>query len=313
MSVAPFSTVTFIVSPTSALGSGHRRSIKPDVLAPGGRMRFRSSLGGDNSEIQRASQTALGPGIKVAAAQGGKAYMLGTSPAAAVVSRAAARAVDAVVDLAGRQLTRAELAAATKALVAHSARIPADLLVHQDLGHAAHGYGFLERHLADGCDSNEAAILYVDNIGENESRTLAFPLPDGLQVRGLKRVTATLAWMSPVNWRHRQYRRAALEFAQPKGFTELGAALGAVGDKPKRGTLQHVEWEVTKAVGVGRGTDLEVNINCKPQAGGLQGERVDFGVVVSLWVAPELQVDVYSQVQQQVAARVAIQAGLPVG
>ena len=88
----------------------------------------------------------------------------------------------------------------------------------------------------------------------------------------------------------------------------LGTALGAVGDKPKRGTLQHVEWEITKAVGVGRGTDLELTVNCKPQAGGLQGERVDFGVVLSLWVAPELNVDVYAQVQQQVASRVAVQA-----
>ena len=114
--------------------------------------------------------------------------------------------------------------------------------------------------------------------------------------------------MSPINWKHRQYRRAALEFSQPTGFTNLGTALGAVGDKPKRGTLQHVEWEITKAVGVGRGTDLELTVNCKPQAGGLQGERVDFGVVLSLWVAPELNVDVYAQVQQQVASRVAVQA-----
>lgn len=72
--------------------------------------------------------------------------------------------------------------------------------------------------------------------------------------------------------------------------------------------MQHVEWEITKAVGVGRGTDLELTVNCKPQAGGLQGERVDFGVVLSLWVAPELNVDVYAQVQQQVASRVTVQA-----
>lgn len=156
--------------------------------------------------------------------------------------------------------------------------------------------------------TNEAAILYIGDIGENESRTLAFPLPDGLQARGLKRVSATLAWLSPVNWRHRQYRRAALEFSQPTGFTYLGTALGAVGDRPKRGTLQHVEWEITKAVGAGQGSDLELTVNCKGQAGGLQGERVDFAVVLSLWVAPELNVDVYTQVRQQVVSRVAVQA-----
>lgn len=297
---------TLIVNPTSGLGAGHHRSVKPDLLAPGGRSRFMLPVLGNATEIQPAKQLARGPGIKVAAPKGGEAFTVGTSPAAALVSRAAARAVDAVLDLAGRPLTRAELAVATKAMVAHSARVPEDLLVHEDLRHSAHGYGTLPRHLADGCNSNEASILYVGNIGENESRTLAFPLPNGLQVRGVKRVTATLAWLSPINWKHRQYRRAVLEFAKPTGFSNLGTALGAVGDRPKRGTLQHVEWEVIPAVGVGQGTDLELTVNCKGQAGGLQGERVDFGVVLSLWVAPELRVDVYAQVQQQIAARVAV-------
>lgn len=297
-----------IVNPSSALGAGHHRSIKPDVVAPGGRARYMKPATGDATEVRPAPQTALGPGIKVAAAKGAEAFTIGTSPAAALVSRDAARAVDTVINLAGRALTRSELAVATKALVAHTASVPDDLAVCDDLRHAAHGYGSLARHLADGCDSNEAAILYIADIGENESRTLSFPLPNGLQARGIKRVSATLAWLSPVNWRHRQYRRAALDFSQPTGFTNLGTALGAVGDRPKRGTLQHVEWEITKAVGVGQGSDLDLKVNCKGQAGGLQGERVDFAVVLSLWVAPELNVDVYTQVEQQVNARVAVQA-----
>lgn len=297
-----------IVNPTSALGGGHHRSVKPDVVAPGGRSLFRKPMVGDSTQAAPVGKAALGPGIKVAGPRGGEAFTVGTSPAAALISRDAARAVDAVIGLADRSLTRSELAVATKALVAHTARVPEDLLVHEELRHSAHGYGSTVRNLADGCASNEAAILYIGEIGENESSTLAFPLPDGLQARGVKRVSATLAWLSPVNWRHRQYRRAALDFSQPVGFTNLGTALGSVGDRPKRGTLQHVEWEVVKAVGVGQGSDLELTVNCKGQAGGLQGERVTFAVVLSLWVAPELSVDVYSQVQQQLAARVVVQA-----
>jgi len=297
-----------IINPTSALGAGYHRSVKPDLVAPGGRSRFLKPVVGEANEVRPAQHAALGPGIKVAAPKGGEAFTVGTSPAAALVARAAARAVDTVINLADRPLTRSEIAVATKAIVAHAARVPEDLLVHEEIRHSAHGYGALSRHLGDGCDTNEAVILYIGDIGENESRTLAFPLPDGLQARGVKRVSATLAWLSPVNWRHRQYRRAALEFSQPKGFTSLGTALGAVGDRPKRGTLQHVEWEVTKAVGAGHGSDLELTVNCKGQAGGLQGQRVDFAVVLSLWVAPELNVDVYTQVRQQVMSRVAVQA-----
>jgi len=296
-----------IVNPTSALGAGHHRSVKPDVIAPGGRSRFMLPVVGNVTEVRPAPQTARGPGIKVAAAMGGEAFTVGTSPAAALVSRNAARAVDTIINLADRPLTRSELAVATKAFIAHTATVPDDLLVHDELRHYAHGYGSLAHQLADGCDFNEAVILYVGNIGENESRTLSFPLPNGLQARGVKRVSATLAWLSPVNWRHRQYRRAALDFAKPTGFTDLGTALGAVGDRPKRGTLQHVDWEIVRAVGVGQGSDLELTVKCRGQAGGLQSERVDFAVVLSLWVAPELNVDVHTQVQQQVTARLAVQ------
>ncbi len=299
-----------IVNPTSAIGAGHRRSVKPDLLAPGGRARFSLPMTTGATVLGPAMQSALGPGIRVASSTGtSEVFTVGTSPAAAMVSRAASRAVDAVIDLAGRQLTRAELAVATKALVAHSARVPDALLAHEDLRPYAHCYGTPLRHLADGCEPHEASILFIGALGANEQRVLSFPLPDGLEVRGLKRVTATLAWLSPVNWRHRQYRCASLGFSQPTGLTKLGTAVDVGGERPKRGTLQHTVWEVTKAIGVGSGSDLDLTVQCKEQAGGLHGARVDFAVAMSLWVAPELSVDVYAQVQQQVAARVAVAPG----
>ncbi len=298
-----------IVNPASALGAGHRRSVKPDLLAPGGRTLFQSPITPTETEPRPAPQSAYGPGIKVASPGGAEVFTVGTSPAAAAVSRAAARAVDAVLGITNRTLTRSELAVATKALVAHSARVPNDLLADEALQPYAHGYGVVLRDLAGGCEPHEASILFVDDIGANEQRTLSFPLPDGLHQRGVKRVIGTLAWLSPVNWRHRQYRCAALDFSQPSGLTNLGTAVDVGGDRPKRGTLQHTVWEVTKAVGVGIGTDLNLTVHCKEQAGGLHGERVDFAVALSLWVAPELAVDVYAQVQQQVAARVPVSPG----
>ena len=157
-----------------------------------------------------------------------------------------------------------------------------------------------------GCEPHEATILFLGKLGANQKRAVALPLPDGLQKRGVKRVTATLAWMSPVNWRHRQYRRAALEFSAPSGFTSLGTATEVGGTPSKRGTLQHLIWEVDRATGVGAGSDLSLTVTCKEQAGGLNGQTVDFAVALSLWVAPELGVDVYTQVQQQLANRIPI-------
>ncbi|NOJ61389.1 S8 family peptidase [Arthrobacter sp. 260] len=299
-----------IVNPTSALGAGYRRSVKPDLIAPGGRALFRTSVMSGETELRPAPQGAYGPGIRVAASNGtDEVFTMGSSPAAALVSRDAARVVDSILGLADRQLTRSELAVATKALVAHSARVPDDLRVHTGVRPYAHGYGIPARSIADGCEPHEASILYVGNLGANEQSNLSFPLPSGLQQTGLKRVTATLAWMSPVNWRHRQYRCAALDFSKPTGFTELGSALDVNSDSSKRGTLQHAVWEVNRAIGFGAGNTLDLTVHCKEQAGGLKGDRVDFAVVLSLWVAPTLNVDVYTQVKQQLAARVAVTPG----
>ena len=299
-----------IVNPTSALGAGHRRSVKPDLLAPGGRALFQSPMTSGQTELRPAPQGAYGPGIRVASSNGtDEVFTMGSSPAAAAVSREAARIVDSVLALANRPLTRAELAVATKALVVHSARLPEDLRAHDDIRPYAHGYGAPARTFADGCEPHEASILYVGNLGANEQSRLSFPLPNGLQQTGLKRVTATLAWLSPINWRHRQYRCAALDFSKPVGFTDLGTALDVSSDRSKRGTVQHAVWEINRAVGFGAGNTIDLAVHCKEQAGGLKGERVDFAVVLSLWVAPTLNVDVYAQVQLQVAARVTVTPG----
>ncbi|MDJ0396210.1 S8 family serine peptidase [Rhodococcus sp. G-MC3] len=299
-----------IVNPMSAVGAGNRRSVKPDLLAPGGRALFRAPVMSGETELFPAVQSAQGPGIRVAASNGAEeAFTMGSSPAAAMVSREAARVVDSILDLADRPLTRSELAVATKAFVAHSVRLPDELRVHDALRPFAHGYGAPARTLADGCEPHEASILFVGNVGAEEQVALSFPLPNGLQQTGLKRVTATLAWLSPINWRHRQYRRAALDFSKPTGFTELGSALDVSSNRSKRGTLQHAVWEVNRAIGVGSGNTFDLTVHCKEQAGGLMGARVDFAVVLSLWVAPTLGVDVYTQVQQQVSARVTVNPG----
>lgn len=300
-----------VVNPLSAIGGGHRRSVKPELIAPGGRVLFRVPLPGlpDNESLEPALSTARGPGIRVAAPNASdEVFTTGTSPAAALVSHSAARLVEAIDAISPGRLKR-ELAVGAKALLVHGARVASSLLVDERLGHAAHGYGSIERNLSDGCAENEATLLFFGSLGANEMCDLRLPLPDGLQASGVKRLTATLAWLTPVNWRHRQYRRAVLSFAKPAGMTELPKASDVPSEDAKRGTVQHSVWEVNRAIPHGRGRDLELTVQCVEQAGGLRGERVSFAVAMSLWVAPELQVDVYEQVREQVQPRVPIVPG----
>jgi hypothetical protein len=299
------------VSPVSATGSGYRRSLKPDLAAPGGRAYF---VGGGpaSSVVSFRPAGAAGPGVKVAAPTAGReTYTIGTSVSAALVSRHAARLhdiVDATTE--GLQITRRQRASAIKALLVHGVGRFEDLTVSALPLQRAVGNGILIRDFAAGCASNEAVLLFLGQIAAAKEQELTIPLPDGLSVREAKRIDATLAWLSPVNWRHRQYRRAALSFVTPEGpIPKLGSASGISADSAKAGaaTVQHLSWDTEAAWASGQGSAIKIRVKCYEQAGGLYGELIDYAAVASLWVAPTIGVDVYSQVRDQVRIPVTIQ------
>jgi hypothetical protein len=298
------------ISPVTPTGSGYRRSIKPDILADGGRTFYRDSPTAADHVAFR-SQSALGPGLKVASPpQSSETHVAGTSFAAALVSRRAARLPDLVDGLANDvPVSRRHRAAAMKALLVHGSTWPPDSAYAPLSPEVAFGNGVASRDFADGCASNEAVILFLGSIGAAEEQELLFPLPNGLNVREAKRIEATLAWLSPVNWRYRQYRCAALSFVCPAGaIPSLGAPVGHPAAVTTRGaaTVQHQTWEMDKAFASGQGSDMNIRVKCYEQAGGLSGSRVDYAVAVSLWVAPSIGVDVYSQVRDQITERVAV-------
>nr|WP_298742495.1 S8 family serine peptidase [uncultured Microbacterium sp.] len=298
------------LSPISATGSGYRRSIKPDLVANGGRVIFRDPPTPQDA-IAFTSLPSLGPGIRVATpTQNKEAFIVGTSPAAALVTRQAARVYDLVGEItAGRPINRRQRASAIKALLVHGTGFPPDLSTDPLARESALGNGVVQRDYADGCATNEAVVLFVGSIGAAQEQELLFPLPDGLNIREAKRIDATLAWLSPVNWRHRQYRRASLAFVKPTGsIPKLQTPSGLPSDTTTRGasTVQHQSWELSSAFGAGQGSNMVVRVKCFEQAGGLAGQQVDFAVALSLWVAPTVNVDVYNQVKTQIETRVAV-------
>ncbi|MGL5824691.1 MAG: S8 family peptidase [Nocardioides sp.] len=299
------------VSPVSATGSGYRRSLKPDLAAPGGRACFASG-GSTTSLINFRPGGATGPGVKVAAPRAGQeTYTIGTSVSAALVSRQAARlydVVDAVTE--GAPITRRQRASAIKALLLHGVGRFNDLNASPLPLERTVGNGILSRDLSAGCSTNEAVLLFLGQIGAAQEQELVIPLPDGLSARETKRISTTLAWLSPVNWRHRQYRCAALSFVRPEGSVpDLGSASGISTEASKAGatTAQHLTWETKKAWAGGQGSAITIRVKCYEQAGGLHSKLVDYAAVASLWVAPTIGVNVYSQVRDQVRTPVIIQ------
>jgi Subtilase family len=303
------------ISPVSAIGSGYRRSVKPDLAAPGGKALFMQPVTASDF-IQFGGSTPLGPGIKVASTPGAReTFTVGTSAATALVTRQAARLYDLVEEItAGMEISRRQRAVAIKALLVHGTREFSEIAGTCFPLERAVGNGILLRDLAAGCAVNEAVLLFLGEIRAAQEQDLVIPLPNGLSIREAKRIDATLAWLSPVNWRHRQYRRAALSFITPSGdIPPLGRPTGLSIDMAKSGatTVQHASWETQRAFAGGQGSSITIRVKCLEQAGGLDGETINYAAVASIWVAPTVGVDVYAQVRDQIRARIPVQTSTP--
>lgn len=289
-------------SPTTAHGRGIRRAIKPDIAAPGGRQLY--SRGAAPGVVSPARGTAVPPGIEVAAPPDKLAYVSGTTFAAAEVSRRAVRLIEAL-QASDPPVNDRDLAVAAKALLVHGATFPADA----EYGIAADrlvGYGSLERDLAVGCRPSQATMLFTGSVGDREQVELIVPFPhDVAAITNIRRITTTLAWFSPINWNHRQYRRAKLTLDGPTEIPSSGRRnLGADYHLSRRGTVEHHVFETSRAIAHGQ---LTFAVKCSGQAGGLV-PAIPFALAVTLEVGDGVNIDVYDLVRTEVQARPRIRA-----
>ena len=114
-----------MASPITSLGSGYRRSVKPELVAPGGRAYFATPIVAGQVLTLRES-TERGPGILVASPTPGReVFTLGTSPATALTTRQAADLYETINSIIrAASLTRRQQAVGIKALLIHGARFP---------------------------------------------------------------------------------------------------------------------------------------------------------------------------------------------
>ena len=228
----------------SALGGGVRRAVKPDILLPGGRQLVRlEPPNGDGRRLVSIPPSRRAPGVRMAAPgrQAGvldaTVYDTGTSVATATAGHHAGHLLDTLAwlrDLHGNALPGGDLdAVLLKAALVHSARWgTARALVddvQQELGRPRSrdavarrvGYGRAAPERALACDEHLVTAIAGARIGRDRAHSYRFPLPPSLAARtDRRRVTLTLAWLTPVNPRHRFYRRAALKL-EPGGPVEV--------------------------------------------------------------------------------------------
>jgi hypothetical protein len=323
------------LSPISRIGHGYRRSVKPDVLFPGGRVLYRERFlaGALNSTVEVVTASAA-PGQLVALPPlPGQpptltCYTRGTSNAAALASRAASRAFDVLEAL--RAATGAPEpgydAVALKAMLVHGASwgdLPDKLLAERpEFSQIANGnarraaekdfvtrwlgYGIANPDRALACAAERATLLGFGEIGPDEGLVFSAPLPPGLAGKKTwRRVTVTLAWISPTNPAHQSYRRAKLWASPPQQELQVKRANSVHEKAALRGTVQHEVLEGEAAVAFADGDRFTCKVNCSSDAGKLE-EKVRFAICVSLEVAAGVNINVYEEVRARIQPPVTI-------
>lgn len=320
-------------SPINAQGMGYRRGIKPDLLVAGGRVVVQRAwnAGGRRNHLWIYTQSGA-PGQLVASPgtvpgdQDAMRHTRGTSNATAIVSRACGWLYDLMEELReepmGEVIDTVPRAVWLKALVAHGAEwgaagtVLTDILKNKTNNRQFReyitrllGYGAINVDRVRECTARRVTALSAGALNLDESHIHSLPLPPSLSgLPGYRRLTITLAWLSPVNPRHQGWRRADLWFAPPQAPLRVQRRQ-ADWQAVQRGTLQHEILEGEEAGVFVDGESLEIQVSCRASAGALDDE-IPYALATTLEIAEELDVDIYDEVRSIVqAARVQAKAG----
>ncbi|MDI6849990.1 MAG: S8 family peptidase [Candidatus Saccharicenans sp.] len=324
--IDPFTRMN-IPSVYSAHGPGYRRSIKPDILLPGGRQFLREKLGNTHRNAVLETTSFVSPPGQCVAAPGAQGrldrtwYMRGTSNAAALASRWANRLYEVLERLRkefGAQIPSEYDTVLIKTLLVHGAdwvdirtlyesclRNPQNSGAFREYVTRFIGYGFADVTKVIACTDQRVTIMGFGKLEDGQADEFHLPLPPTLSARNVKRrLTITLAWLTPVNSRHHRYRIAHLWF-DPKNSV-VPHRIDADGRAVQRGTVQHEVLEGEQAADFQDGDAIVIKVNCRADAGDIP-EFIRYGLAVTLEVAEDIAI--YQEVRERLYVRIPVHGG----
>jgi hypothetical protein len=315
----------FLPNASSALGLGYRRSVKPELYFPGGREHIKMKRTGASVDIGFGSPqrlyglSAASPDTSGRARADQLALSDGTSSATALATRSAHRIFDALMGPDGPSLIRdmdpGFYAVVVKALLVHRARWNgnADLLkdicgptdrrrIDERSENVSRfiGFGVPNVEEAIECAANRATLIGFGILKPEKCLIYRIPLPPSLErITDPRSLTITVAWFSPIKPSHQSYRCVRLEAAPLQPTEALGVERygNQPADRPaKRGTVFHEHFYGAKAVPFIDDGHLNLQIWCKEDAGGGDGD-IRFGIAIS--IEAEGAMPVYDEIRQR--------------
>jgi hypothetical protein len=299
-------------------------------LFNGGRVLYTEALGTTTDATFESRRMRIAPGNKVASpsALAGEVnkvvYCCGTSNAAALISRMAAAYHDTLVDVFDEQAPEIELssyiAPLLKAMIVHGCswgeigtRLQEILQTRDNGQHISNwisrwlGYGVPASERVLACTEQRATLLGFGQLHDEEAHLFTLPLPPSLGARReWRRLTVTLAWMSPLAPTTQRYRGASLWF-EVEGGSLAPNRQDADWRAVRRGTIQHEVSDGDRAIAVADGTSLTIKVNCRKDAAKIQAP-VAYGLAVSLEVAEGIDIAIYDEIRTRIVSAIQIRA-----
>ena len=325
--IDPF-TRTDLPSVISAHGPGYRRSIKPDILLPGGRQLLSEKLGTTHTKATLETTSLNIPPGQSVAAPGAPGQLnqtwhtRGTSNAAALASRDAGILHGVIAQL------RAEPegipppeydAVLIRALHVHGTgwgkagelydeilRNPQNSRKFKEYAGQFFGYGSANIARVMACTDQRVTVLGFGELDDGEAHEFRLPLPPSLSAKTQwRRLTVTLAWLTPVNSRNQKYRIAHLWF-DPKTENPIASnRMYADHRAVQRGTLQHEVLDGGEAVPFQDGKNIVIKVNCRADAGDIT-KPIRYALAVTLEVAEGISIPIYQEVRDRLEVRVPV-------
>jgi len=321
-----------LFSPISRFGHGFRRSVKPEILFPGGRQLYKTPLK-ETEPLYSIDRSNRVPGQQVAfdSSQQGelsqKVCTRGTSNATALATRSGTRIYEVLSQLQeeySEKIPDNLMAVLIKALLVHGAqhddqvegaleslRTPKNSRLFKEVVARYIGYGAvnIERVLA--CTEQRGTIIGCGEIKENQVHEYRFPLPLGLSgSQEWRRMVVTLAWFSPINSAHRNLREAKLALQPVVKWGELPLKLKRVDsddDQVLRGTVQHEVLASKKQISAyEEDGHILLHVTCKADATEKLDDAIPYGLAVTLEVAEGVAIPIYQQMQARIKPQVAV-------
>lgn len=323
-------------SPAMRFGHGFRRSIKPEILFPGGRQLYTEPTRSVATTF-RIDKSKLSPGQKVAwdSNQEGQlsnvVFTRGTSNATALATRSAIRIHDMLVALREQRreaIPENLMSVLMKTLLVHGARQANSAKVQIENAlktalnsrtfknvHARYlGYGSVDIDRVLACTDQRATVLGCGEIRENQIHEYDFPLPPALSQKRLWRcLIVTLAWFTPINPGHRNLREAKLELTSgTSNWTSTPLKLERIdGDHNQvlRGTVQHEVLQGNKSISAFQDGDvIKIRVVCKKDATARLDDIIPYGLAVTLEVKEDIPI--YQEIKNRIRPQVAIAPGV---